>query len=347
MSSTSYRGGRLGAYLRFLAAVLYFFAARAVAAHSARGLANDNWSALAEQAILAFLLLTGYASFGFWFDRQPNPVAEQGLPRRAGWQREAAVGVGFGWGIAVVCVLTMALAGGIATSVTLHWANCGWFLADLLFFAVAALAEEIAFRGYAFQRFENSLGTAAAALGFAAFYAILQAMIPGASHASILVSVVFTLLLSAAYIRTRALWVSWGINFGWKASRALVFGLAVSGVNNRSPLVQGDPMGSYWLTGGSFGLDGSWFACIVLLAALPILFRITADLDFAHNAPVIVPGGIPVDLEAAARTQHEAAMGSKEPAVVPLVQIQPASEIQPATAPQPPAPPSSGPVFPG
>ena len=102
---------------------------------------------------------------------------------------------------------------------------------------------------------------------------------------------------------------SWGLNFGWKASRALLFGLAVSGVSTHSPVVQGDPMGPFWLTGGAYGLDGSWLACLVLLAALPVVFRVTRDLNYRYNAPVIVPGGIPVDLDAAARAQHEAAMG--------------------------------------
>jgi hypothetical protein len=81
-------------------------------------------------------------------------------------------------------------------------------------------------------------------------------------------------------------------------------------------------MGPLWLTGGGYGLDGSWFACLALLAALPVVFRVTRDLNFRYNAPEIVPGGIPVDLEAAGRAQHEAAMGSAAPAAPTLVQIE-------------------------
>jgi hypothetical protein len=132
------------------------------------------------------------------------------------------------------------------------------------------------------------------------------------------------LLLSTAYLRTRALWLSWGLNFGWKASRALLFGLAVSGESSHSPVVQGDPMGPFWLTGGGYGLDGSWVAFAVLLASIPVLFRVTRDLDYKYNAPVLVPGGVAVDLDAAAKRQHEAAMGTAEPAAPSLVQIIPA-----------------------
>jgi uncharacterized protein len=327
-----YRGGRLRAYLQFLAAFLYFFLARSFAAHGAQGLVGDLWFPYVEQAMLVFLLLIGYAAMGFWLDRQSHPLNQQGLPRRSGWTGEAGMGLAAGWAIALLCVLPLTVIGGIAISFTPQAAAWGWLAADAAFFALAALAEEIAFRGYAFQRFERAVGSVGASLGFAAIYAILQALLPGATHASFAVSLVFALLLSACYVRTRALWVSWGLNFGWKASRALLIGLAVSGNTSHSPVVQGDPMGPFWLTGGSFGLDGSWFAFFVLLAALPVVFRITRDLNYRYNAPVIEPGGIPVDLDAISRAQHEAAMGPAAPATPALIQIQSTGIREQATA---------------
>ena len=323
MSTPETVGGRFRAYVQFIVAVLYFFLARSLAQRGAHGLASEQWSPLVEQAILVFLLLLGYAGFGSWLDRQIYPVSEQGLPRRQGWPGEAGLGLAVGWSIAVVCVLPMVVGGGIAIVLVLQPSAWGWLVADAVFFALAALGEEIAFRGYGFQRFAHAVGPLGAALGFAAYYAIVQALVPGSSHASIAVSIALSLVLSTAYLRTQALWLSWGINFGWKASRALVFGLAVSGVNSHSPVVQGDPMGPFWITGGGYGLDGSWITFAVILVALPVVYRVTRDLDFRYNAPVIVPGGIPVDLGAVARRQHEAAMGPSEPAAPMLVQIFP------------------------
>jgi len=278
------------------------------------------------------LLLLGYAGMGFSLNRQPHPMSAQGLPCRPGWPSEAGLGLATGWALAVVCVLPLMLAGGIAFVLSTQPSAWGWLVADAAYFALAALAEEIAFRGYAFQRLAHAVGPIGAALGFAAFYAMMQGITPGVGHAGIAVAAALSLALSAAYLRTKALWLGWGINFGWKASRALVFGLAVSGVNSHSPVVQGDPMGPFWLTGGGYGLDGSWWALVVLLAALPVVFRLTRDLDFRYNAPVIVAGGIPVDLDAAARRQHEAAMGTP-PAVAPgLVQILPVAPPPPTAA---------------
>jgi membrane protease YdiL (CAAX protease family) len=337
MSSPETGGGRIRAYLQFIAAVCYFFLARSLARRGAIGLTDPAWTPLAEQAMLVFLLLLGYAAMGSYMDRQGSPVSAQGLPRRAGWLGEAALGLSVGWAIAVICVLPLVIAGGIAIVLVLQPSAWGWLLAEAAFFALWALAEEIAFRGYGFQRFAYAVGPIGAALGYAAFYGILQALLPGANHASVAVAIAFSFLLSMAYFRTRALWVSWGINFGWKASQALIFGLAVSGLSSHSPVVEGDPMGPFWLTGGGFGLNGTWLPFFIFLAALPVVYRLTRELDFVHNAPVIIAGGIPVDLDAAARAQHEAAMGAAEPAAPGLVQILPAASPMPKPTQESPA----------
>lgn len=320
------RVNKVRAYLEFIGALLYFFLARSFARHAALGIQSEAWTPLLEQFLLAVLLILGYAAFGSLFDRQPRSIAAQGLPLRPGWSREAALGIAIGWGAVVICALPMMLFGGIAVVLSIQGSSWGWLFADAAYFAFLALAEEVAYRGYGFQRFAAVVGSSGATFGFALFYAIMQALLPGATNASIAFSVVFSFLLTTAYLRTRALWVSWGLNFAWKASQALIFGLTVSGISSHSPIVEGNPMGPFWLTGGGFGLNASWIACLVLLAAFPVLYRTTRELDFRYNAPEFVPGGIPVDLESAARQQHESAMGTPaEPAQPALVQILPAS----------------------
>lgn len=330
-------GSRLRAYWQFLIAVIYFFMARSLAYHSALAFAGDLLSPLVEQIFLAFLLLLGYAALGFWLNRQMFPITAQGLPRREGWLGEVGLGLATGWGLAVIGAFLLAIGGGIAISLSTRLSSWVWLLLDAAFFAFAALAEEIAFRGYGFQRFAVSVGSAGAAIGFSAYYAIVQSLTPGSSRTSVMVSVALGLLLSVAYLRTRAIWLSWGLNFAWKASRALLFGLAVNGANDHSSVIQGNPMGSFWLTGGGYGMEGSWVTFFLLIAAIPVVYRITRDLDYRYNVPVIIPGGMPVDIDAAARRQHEAAMGAAEPAPPALVQIGVAAPPQ-APSPAPPAP---------
>jgi hypothetical protein len=336
------RGGRLRAYFHFLLAVLFYFFARTLATHTSQVVADDRWSPLVNQILLAVLLFLGYAVMGFWLNRQQSPISEQGLPPRADWFGEAGSGLAFGWCLALVCVLPLTVFGGIAVSFSFDAPSWGWFAIDAAFFLFAALAEEIAFRGYGFQRFARAVGPFGATVGFALFYAIVQGLLPGASRASFFVSLALGLLLSTAYLRTNALWLSWGLNFGWKVTRALLFGLAVNGVSSNSPVIQGDPMGPFWLTGGGFGLDASWAAFIVLLVAIPVLYRVTGDLNFRYNAPLIVGAGIPVDLDAAARAQHTAAMGEPQPPSPVLVQIGPATPSSPAPATDTSANPGTG-----
>ena len=261
MSTPETGGGRLRAYMQFLAAVLYFFLARALAVRGALGLAGEQWPPLVEQAMLALSAACGLCGHGIHArpadasDKRAGIAAAGGLAGRGG--------IGPGRGLGAGCGLRSADGGGRRhrhCAFILEPSAWGWLAADAAFFALVALAEEVAFRGYGFQRFEQAVGPLGAALGYAAFYAIVQALLPGSSHTSVAVSIALSLVLSTAYLRTRALWLSWGINFSWKASRALLFGLAISGDNSHSRVVQGNPMGPFWLTGGGFGLDGSWVA---------------------------------------------------------------------------------------
>jgi hypothetical protein len=66
-----------------------------------------------------------------------------------------------------------------------------------------------------------------------------------------------------------------------------------------------------------------------LLVAIPVVYRLTRELDYVHNAPVIVPGGIPMDLSAAGQRQHEAASGPVAATAPVLVQILPVAAPAP------------------
>jgi len=324
--------GGIRAFARFLFAALFFLLARVLSKHGAHGLVSEDWSPLLEQAMFVFLLLFGYAGFGFSLDRQYYPIRQQGLPLRPGWLGEAGLGLAVGWAIAVVCVLPIVLLGGIAVHFSFSLTALRWLAADLGYFAFGMLALQIAFRGYPFQCAIRAIGELPAALMLSVLYGIFNAWLPGASRVSMAVNIALGLLLAMAYLRTRALWLPWGLQFGWVASRALLFGLPVNGISSHSPVVQGDPLAAIGISGGDFGLDGSWVAFAAILLATPFVYRLTRDLNFHHNAPVLEPGGIPVDLDAAGRRQHEAATREAAPEVKPLVQILPAGSPAPPVA---------------
>src|ERR1019366_8750053 len=108
----------------------YFFLERPLGRQGAQGLAGEMWTPLVEQAMLAFLLVVGYAGLGFWLNRQENPIRKQGFPQRAGAAMEAGTGLAFGWSLAVICVVPMVVVGGIVIYLTMQPSAWGWLVAD-------------------------------------------------------------------------------------------------------------------------------------------------------------------------------------------------------------------------
>jgi membrane protease YdiL (CAAX protease family) len=327
--------GRLRSFSWFAIAAIYFVFAQQISLRAANGLSSGDWFLLVESLILLFLLLVGYAAMGYAGQSQREPLKTMGLIRREGWKREFALGAALGWGGVVACVLPMAIFGSL---VIRFWTDSHQFFllfVNLLTLLVAALAEEIAFRGYAFQRLIDSVGPTLATLGMSMMFAAMHLVNTNASAASTLVTILAGWLFSIAYLRTRALWLPWGLHFAWNASMGILFGLPVSGLTIFNPVITTNAVGPKWLTGGGYGPEGSAVAVFVLPVLMIVLVRVTRDYAHRYAQPVIIPGGIPVDLDAIARRQHEAAMGT---ATVPnepqLVQILPVAGSTNGAAPQ-------------
>jgi uncharacterized protein len=324
MSSPQTPTHRLRSFSWFLVAAIYFVFAQRVSLLAANGLSSGDWFLLVNSIILLFLLIVGYSAMGYAAQHQHEPLKAMGLGRRESWKHEFASGTALGWGGVVACVLPAALIGGLVIH---FWTNSHQFFllfVNLLTLAVAALAEEVAFRGYPFQRLIDSVGSTLATLLMSVFFAVMHLFNTGANASSTLVTILAGWLLSIAYLRTRALWLPWGFHFAWNASMAVLFGLPVSGLTIFNPVITTNAVGPIWLTGGNYGPEGSAIAVIVLPVLMIVLVKMTRDYAHQYTHPVIVPGGIPVDVDAIARRQHEAAMGPAPVASEPkLVQIAP------------------------
>jgi uncharacterized protein len=291
--------GRVRAFGYFVIAGVYYFFAQMVATHAARGLVSGDWYELVERVVLLFLLLIGYTAMGRVFQRQHNPIEAMGLVFRAGWRREFAVGAALGWGMLVVSILPMVLMGGLIVTV---WAAPRQFAIlgiDILLLAVASLGEEVVFRGYPFQRLIETMGPFLATLVLSVLFGLAHALNPDSSRLSIMIAIFAGWLLSAAYLRTRALWLSWGWHFAWNASMGLLFGLPVSGITRFSPVIQSNTIGPLWITGGEYGPEASMVTVVVMLIGLIVIFQITRDYAYKYAQPVIVAAGRPVNLDAA------------------------------------------------
>ncbi len=331
---------RVRAFGYVIIAGFYFYIAQSIAVHAANGLSTGVLLPLIERSVLLFLLVVGYAAMARAFNRRREPIRDMGLVFRPGWQREVGLGAALGWGMLLVSILPLVLTGGLIIT---FWAiprQFGILLIDLLVLAVASLAEEVAFRGYPFQRLIDAMGPTLATIVFSFVFAALHMFNPGASRASFMVTVFASWLLSVAYLRTRALWVCWGWHFAWNTSMCLLFGLPVSGITQFSPVIQSNTVGPTWMTGGDYGPEASTVAAIVLLFGIFVVYRTTRNLAYLHTQPVIVPAGIPVDLDAMSSTlaPHHPVTLQAPPAGSTLVQIDSAPMPSPSRT-QPEEPP--------
>ena len=161
-----------------------------------------------------------------------------------------------GAGMVVVSVAFMAAVG----RVELHWVGGGPRVAVMILgvayiTAVAAMNEEAAFRGYPFQRLVEGIGPVGGIVLLSVLFGALHLGNPHVSLWGLLNTIEIGAFLAVAYLRTRSLWMPWGIHFGWNFTLGVVFGLPVSGLNDFAIAVQGTAEGPLWLTGGSYGIE--------------------------------------------------------------------------------------------
>jgi uncharacterized protein len=318
-------------------ASIYFYFAQNISVRAAHGLTSGIWLPVVERSILLFLLVIGYAAMARVFNRQRQPIRDMGLALRSGWQREWGLGAALGWGMLLASILPLVLSGGLIITFWLVPRQFGILLVDLLLLAVASLAEEVAFRGYPFQRMIEAIGPTLATIVVSFVFAALHVFNPGANRASFIITVISGWLLSVAYLRTRALWVCWGWHFAWNASMCLIFGLPVSGLTEFSPIIQSNTVGPVWMTGGDYGPEASVVTAIVLLIGIFLVYRTTRGYAYLYTQPVIIPAGMPIDLDAMSRTLAPHHSEAPPPAGTGLVQI--GSLAAPPPLPVKPVPP--------
>ncbi|HVT97121.1 MAG TPA: type II CAAX endopeptidase family protein [Acidobacteriaceae bacterium] len=318
---------RLNALIWFLLAAAWFLFSDLIAQHAAEGLDSGDFQEPLYRIFLLFLLIVGYWVMSRLGQRRMISAKATALAPRPGWGREFALGAALGWAGVLACILPVALIGGLVITVFTNAHQWLVLLLDLIALAAGTLAIEVAFRGYAFLRLVEAMGPVLGAFFMAAVYAIWRTHAAPTTTAAVLVSFFLGLVLAIAVLRTRALWVSWGFHFAWLASMSVLFGLPVSGSMNYSPILVTNARGPAWISGGGEGPEGCAFAVLVSFLLMFFMARFTSELKHKYGYPEIVPGGMPVDIDAAARAQHEAAMGAAEPQQPPLVQIQPAQPV--------------------
>jgi membrane protease YdiL (CAAX protease family) len=331
LDTTKRRSERTLQFALFMTSAAWFLAADTVAAHAARGLSQrfglEAARPLLTWAFLLFLLAVGFSILQSIAKRRSSLREVLGLPKRATSGREWKLGAALGWGLVVLAVLPMAVAGTLHVQFWTQPRAFGLLLVNLLTLAVAALAEEVAFRGYSYRRLIEATGPVAATALMSLLFGLGHVLNPGATWASTLVTILAGVLLSLAWLRTHGLWLGWGLHFAWNASMGILFGLPISGINDFASIVQTRAFGQPWLTGGDYGPEGAGITVIVLLIGIAVLVRVTRDYAWHYTYVPIVPAGYPMEPPppAAHVAMEQMAEQTRPAAPVTLVQILPST----------------------
>jgi uncharacterized protein len=222
------------------------------------------WGSLA--LVVGFLLL----SWVFLRLADGTGFSALGLALRRGWGRELAIGFGVGM------ALQLFVAGIFLATRTVYYSGRGGYelqfwhrvLANVALFAVAATVEELAFRGYGFQKLIESLGAPAALLLTSLIFGLLHLGNPNATFFSTTNTILAGIILGIPYIRTRSMWMQIGLHWAWNLTMATLVSLPVSGIDFGTHFFSTQSSGPGWLTGGIYGPEGGAAVTIASLAGI-------------------------------------------------------------------------------
>lgn len=181
--------------------------------------------------------------------RDPNAFQHLGIGLAAGF-------LVFSLAVAVAAVLGVYRITGVGDASDLLPALIG----PAIF---AAISEELVFRGILFRWIEEFGGSWMALLLTSAFFGAAHLLNPNASPvAAIGIAFEAGVMLGAAYMLTRSLWLPMGIHAAWNFTQGEIFDIPVSGTKVHGFVVaklSGPPL----LTGNGFGLEASLIAMVI------------------------------------------------------------------------------------
>ncbi len=142
----------------------------------------------------------------------------------------------------------------------------------LLLLAPASLLEEIVFRGVVLVTLARLVGRWRAVVLIAALFALAHLWNPNTTPLGLLNIGLAGVFLGAAFYLPGGIWAAWGAHLGWNATLAAA-DAPVSGLPIRLPLLDYEPGGPAWLTGGAFGPEGGLAASLAIAGALALAVR--------------------------------------------------------------------------
>jgi len=164
------------------------------------------------------------------------------------------------------------MVGGATVANTGDWT--GWGRAAFPLGAgllLAALTEELAFRGYPLRRLADAVGAGPATTLGAIGFGLAHLGNPSATTFSTVNVALAGVWLACAFFSRGGMPLAWGAHFGWNTTLALGFEAPVSGYVFPSPAITYHAGAHRWIDGGAFGPEGGLVTTLVMLAGTAAL----------------------------------------------------------------------------
>ena len=191
------------------------------------------------------------------------------------WLKELFIGLLIGALLMILPVFILTIFGFIDWQLNVF--SFSTILSGFSIFLLAAIAEELLFRGFMFQRLIKAFGEWPAQLVIAGLFLLTHINNPGMTGTvKILASInifIASIMFGIAYIKTKSLAMPIGLHFMANFMQGTVLGFGVSGSKDPSlfkPVFDNAPV---WLSGGDFGIEASALGlCFVILITVLLYY---------------------------------------------------------------------------
>jgi len=221
-----------------------------------------NQIALIVPAILAMWLTVSLLDH--------RPLRTFGIGFLPHWRQDVMFGLAISAGMLAVMIGGSYAFGFVVMRWTGGQVSPGVLVATLSLLLVAAASEELVFRGFPLQLLIDGLGKWPGMIAMSTLFGALHLSNPNASLLGMINTILAGIVLSLAYVKTRSLWLPYGIHAGWNIGLGFVFGFPLSGIDLASLWTTGTA-GSETILGGGYGPEGGLLTTFVFLTAALIV----------------------------------------------------------------------------
>lgn len=216
-----------------------------------------------KNLIKTVTLIAAYWTYVRWWERRPvRELSLRGAP--------IEIGAGLLLGcLLFTAVIALLAALGIYSLEAVGTMGKLWAVATSMLprIAAGAIIEEVLFRLILLTLLERPFGRDWALVLSSLLFGLAHLGNAGATPLiAVMLGAELGLLFGAAYLLTRRLWLCAALHLAWNFMQGPVFAISVSGQSGDTWL-HGNLAGPAWLTGGTFGAEGSVVAVAVCMVA--------------------------------------------------------------------------------